>query len=138
MAKRTTRAGSPEARPTPSRRAYWQAQIAECGRSGLSQAEFCRQRRLVPGTFAYWKHVLAAEARATRSGPTPRRTPAPAFVPVRVVAGPPALAAVARRPVAADGELEIVCANQRRVRVRGRLDAPWLAEVLRTVERLGC
>jgi hypothetical protein len=103
----------------------------------LSQAEFCRRRRLVPGTFAYWKHVLAAETRA-RSGPGPRSTVAPAFVPVRVVATPGPSATLARCPVDVDGELEIVCANQRRVRVRGRLDAPWLAEVLRTVERLGC
>lgn len=81
--------------------------------------------------------MLAAEARA-RSSPAPRTTVAPAFVPVRVVATPVPSATLARRPVAADGELEIVCANQRRVRVRGRFDAPWLAEVLRTVERLGC
>ena len=119
MAKRTTPTRRPEARLARSRRAFWQAQIAECGRSGLSQAEFCRRRRLVPGTFAYWKHVLAA--RTIRAAPRP--APAPTFVPVRVVT---------------DGELEIVCANQRRVRVRGRVDAPWLGEVLRTVERLGC
>jgi len=136
VAKRTTPTRRPEARPAPSRRAYWQAQIAECGRSGLSQAEFCRRRRLVPGTFAYWKHVLAAEARTTRSGAAPAS--APRFVPVRVVTGGPALTALARRAGAGNGELEIVCANQRRVRLRGRVDAPWLGEVLRTVERLGC
>lgn len=138
MAKRTTRRRRSEARPAPPRRAYWEVQIAECGRSGLSQAEFCRRRRLVPGTFAYWKHVLAHDAGPARSAPAPRPRPTSAFVPVRVVATPVPPAALARRPVEMGGELEIVCANQRRVRVRGRIDAPWLGEVLRTVERLGC
>jgi hypothetical protein len=57
---------------------------------------------------------------------------------VRVVATPVPPAVVAPRPVEMGGDLEIVCANQRRVRVRGRIDVPWLGEVLRTVEGLGC
>ena len=130
MAKRTTLVEShPE-----SRREYWQALIAECGRSGLSQAAFCRRRRLVPGTFAYWKHTLARATRAARSGPAAP----PAFVPVRVVARPPALVAVDGRTPGIDGQIEIVLTSRRRVRVRGRVDAQWLGDVLRTVETLGC
>ena len=37
-----------------------------------------------------------------------------------------------------DGEIEIVLDRRRRVRLRGRVDAQWLGDVLRTVETLGC
>jgi hypothetical protein len=42
------------------------------------------------------------------------------------------------RAARSDGEIEIVLTSRRRVRVRGRVDAQWLGDVLRTVERLGC
>ena len=138
MAKRTTPAESrPESRRSQPRRAYWRALIAECGRSGLSQAEFCRRHRLVPGTFGYWKHTLARAPRGARSGPGPEPAPAPAFVPVRVVARPQPVIEVGRA-AGADGEIEIVLERRRRVRVRGRVDAQWLGDVLRTVDTLGC
>ncbi len=37
---------------------YWADQLAAWKRSGLSQAEFCRQRGLNGGTFAWWKRQL--------------------------------------------------------------------------------
>jgi hypothetical protein len=112
--------------------------MAECGRSGLNQAEFCRRRRIVAGTFGFWKHLLTREAEAARSAPDARTTP-PTFVPVQVIGRPSALARP--RPDAATaprGEIEIVLDNRRRVRVRGPVDVPWLGHVLRTIETLGC
>jgi hypothetical protein len=55
-----------------------------------------------------------------------------------VVARPQPLVEVGGRAAGSDGELEIVLASRRRVRVRGRVDAQWLGDVLRTVETLGC
>jgi len=53
----------PQAR---SRRAVWRSLVEEGRQSGLSQAAFCRQRGLPPGTFSCWKHKLAHE-RGSRS-----------------------------------------------------------------------
>ena len=125
-------------RPTP-RRAHWQALLEACRRSGLSQAEFCRRRGVPPGTLAFWKHTLAREARPSRSRARPVRPAPPAFVPVRVVAPPrPAADASGEPATAASGAIEIVLAGGRRVRVRGRVDVPWLGQVIRTLETREC
>jgi hypothetical protein len=92
-----------------------------------------------PGTFAFWKHTLAREAGAVRSGPMVTAVGPPAFLPVRVVARP--TLRIEQTPHTAttpSAEIEIVLEGRRRVRVRGRVDAGWLGEVLRTVEALGC
>lgn len=44
------------------RAAYWQRLLAEWERSGLSQAEFCRRRRVKAVTFAWWKRRLKGSA----------------------------------------------------------------------------
>ena len=125
-------------RPRP-RRAHWQALLEACRRSGLSQAEFCRRRGVPPGTLAFWKHTLAREARPSRSRARPVRPATPAFVPVRVVAPPrPAADAIGGPATAASGEIEIVLAGGLRVRVRGRVDVPWLGQVIRTLATRGC
>ena len=33
---------------------YWQELIEACGKSGQTQAEFCRRRGINSGTFAWW------------------------------------------------------------------------------------
>ena len=63
---------------------YWADQLASWERSGLSQAEFCRQRGLNGGTFAWWKRQLQKAA-----GKLPNRRGRPAkasgrFVEVRL------------------------------------------------------
>jgi hypothetical protein len=134
-----TRTGAaPDARRARPRRAYWQALIAECGRSGLSQAEFCRRRRIVPGTLAFWKHTLAREAEITRPGATAPTAAPPMFVPVRVMSRPAPVERPADGATAPRGELEIVLDGRRRVRVRGPVDVQWLGQVLRMVETLEC
>lgn len=126
----------PRARP---RRAHWQALLEACRRSGLSQAEFCRRRGVLPGTLAFWKHTLAREARPSRSRARRVRPAPPTFVPVRVVAHPrPPAAAIAGPELAASGEIEIVLAADLRVRIRGRVDVRWLGQVIRTLETRGC
>lgn len=139
MANSKGRVVSVVTRPRPApRRAHWQALLEACRRSGLSQAEFCRRRGIPPGTLAFWKHTLAHAARPSRSRGRPVRPATPAFVPVRVVAPPrPADDAMAGS-AAAGGEIEIVLAGGLRVRVRGRVDVPWLGQVIRTLATRGC
>ncbi len=113
----------PSARP---RRNYWRALIEECRRSGLRQAEFCRRRGIAPGTLSFWKHKLSHEA-------------PPAFVPVQVVAARrPSGDATAGVPTDGGGEIEIVLDRGCLVRVRGRVDAAWLGEVLQTLATTRC
>ncbi len=40
------------------RAGYWRRMLADWAASGLSQAEFCRQRDLKAVTFAWWKRRL--------------------------------------------------------------------------------
>lgn len=118
-----TRAGTAPTAPG-SRRAYWRAVVATHQRSGLSLAAFCRRRGLRKGTLGFWRWTFAREAAAA-----PRPTP-PTFVPIQLA--PP-------RPVpGAAGELEITLGPGRCVRVRGQVEAAWLAQVLRAVQALSC
>jgi len=121
--------------PTLSRREYWRALIAECGSSGLSQAEFCRRRVIPPGTLSCWKHKLSREARRARrpSASVPAPPARPAFLPVRVTGPQPPRAT----PDGA-GELEIALGSGRLVRVRGRVDAQWLGQVIVALEASRC
>jgi hypothetical protein len=132
-------AGSQGATP---RREYWRAVLDECRRSGLQQVEFCRQRGIPPGTLSCWKHQLAREASrvARPSTSVPSRPPArPAFLPVRIASTrPPRIEATNRAPAAWSGEIEIVMAGGRLVRVRGQVDCQWLAQVIGTLEASRC
>lgn len=125
--------------PTPSRRVHWQALLEECRRSGLSQAEFCRRRGIPPGTLASWKHTLARAA-TTATSPAPRDCPAPPpFLPVRVITRPSPTGATGTRVAPTPREaIVIVLRGARQVRIRGRVDLPWLGQVVRLLERLEC
>jgi hypothetical protein len=125
--------------PVRPRRAHWQALLEEWRQSGLSQAEFCRRRGILPGTLAFWKHTLAArEAEAGRARGRRARPALPTFLPVRVVAPAPAMDNDHVDAAAVVGELAIMLRGRRHVRVRGRVDLHWLGQVLRTLEGLGC
>ena len=120
--------------PTRSRRAVWRARVEECRQSGLSQVAFCRQRGIPPGTFSCWKHKLAHERGGNREARAPVAS-RPAFLPVRITVPPPAHEDAA--PGAA-GEIEIALPNGRLVRVRGRVDVPWLGQVLELLAGRRC
>jgi hypothetical protein len=135
MANRKPRSISPT--PTP-RREYWRALVEEHRRSGLSLAEFCRQRGIPRGSLSCWKHKLSRERKpGTAAAPSPPGRPV--FVPVRI-APPrlPALAADPKGPVRGDGALDIVLGRGRLVRVRGPVDVQWLGRVVQALEAGGC
>ena len=132
----------PAPKPTTPRRAYWQAIVEECRRSGLRQGEFCRRRGIPPGTLSCWKHKLAHErapaARAVAAVPARSAEP-PAFLPVRITAGGgPSITTTPGRSTAAAVEIEIRLGPDRTVRVRGRVDPHWLGQAIQTLGALGC
>jgi hypothetical protein len=61
------------------------------------------------------------------------------FVPVRVVATPHPVAHASAGAARPDrGEIKIILAGGRQIRVRGLVEVAWLGQVVRTLERLGC
>jgi hypothetical protein len=128
--------------PSPiSRREYWQGVIEECHRSGLRQAEFCRQRGIKRRSLSFWKWKLSHGPGTDAPVASGRRRPLQprAFVPVRVVPPqPPGGDATNEGARAWDGEIELVLAPGRLVRVRGRVDAEWLRQVMVMVESTRC
>ena len=72
---------------------HWQALVREQAGSGLTQAAFCREREINPGTFAWWRRKLrAGPASESASGPRSDRSrsrPDPVrFMEVEVVGAP--------------------------------------------------
>lgn len=126
-------------RPTRPRREYWRALLEECRRSGLSQAAFCRRRGIPPGTLGYWKCLLAREARRPRvPAPAPAGPERPSFLPVKVTLPPPSRGPAPGAPPDEPGNLEIVLAPGRRVRLHGRVDAQWLGQVVAVLDAPRC
>lgn len=106
--------------PRASREGFWRKLVAEQRRSGLSQAEFCRRRGLVPGTFAWWKRELkrrdGGHSRAAKSG----------FVPVRVIER--------RLTGARTCSFDVELRNGRRIRVPNPFDPESLRRLLAVLE----
>jgi len=49
--------------------ACWQAQVSSWRRSGLSQAQFCRDHNLKVRDFGYWKRMLSRSSDYVRFVP---------------------------------------------------------------------
>lgn len=104
---------------------YWRGMIAAWGRSGLSQAEYCRRRRIQAVTFSWWKRRLSSDApdadgrRKRRFG---RTAVAAGFVEVRMPETGPRAA------------YEVVLSGGRMVRVPGDFDAEALGRLIAVLE----
>ena len=59
----------------------WFRYVSEWKTSNLSQAEFCRQKNLQPGSFSYWKRQVDKKEK-----PQTKNPPVPEFSPVSVIA----------------------------------------------------
>ena len=99
-------------------RTHWPAILADFRRSGLSQAEFCNRRGLSVTSFRY---------RYYRAPGRPTQPNATKFLPVRVVAEPPASPPADR--------LVLILAADRRLAVAPGFDAETLARLLNLLER---
>ena len=100
--------------------AFWRRMVQGQAGSGSSVRAWCRKHHLNEAGFYAWRKELAG--REAERG-------APAFVPVRVTED---------EPVGAGGQMEIVLASGRRVRVSGPVDRRMLADVLAVLEGAGC
>ena len=49
-------------KPLTARGRFWQRHLERWQRSGLSQAQYCRQQRLSGAAFGWWKARLSAES----------------------------------------------------------------------------
>jgi hypothetical protein len=105
------------------RAAYWRELNRAWATSGQTQAAFCQQRQVNPGTFAWWRRALARRD-GGGSRPRPVRRSGPAFVEVTG----------RREPV---GGYELVLANGRRIVIRGGFEDGSLRRLI-SVAEAGC
>lgn len=105
---------------------YWQPIIADWSASGLSQAEYCRQRDIDVGNFRWWKRQLSAGKipnRRLAKPPSKRaRYLAQSFVEVKTVPG------------ALSGDYEVVLSGGRVLRLPRAFDAEAVTRLIAAVE----
>jgi len=113
-----------------NRARYWQRLVAAWEKSGLSQAEFCRRRKVKAVNFGWWKRKLGSISQShpgtDRSGSSRRgsspRSAKPRFVEFRMT---DATAAPA---------YEVVLRGERVIRLPQQFDPAVVAQLIRTVE----
>ena len=103
-------------RRSPERERFWREAVAGHEKSGLSVRAFCVERELSEPSFYAWRRELAQRGRAPR-------TPAPAFVPVQVVA---------------DSLVEVVLPSGVVVRVPPATDATTVARLVAALGSPSC
>jgi transposase-like protein len=131
----------------PQRRRYWEALMDRWKEGGQTVRAFCRTEGVRESAFFFWRRKLARGDRpptANSSGakaspvtpavrapkrPLPQHSPAPSFLPVRVVE--PSLTKTACG-------VEIIFAHGREVRVSPGFDRQTLADVLAVLEMRPC
>lgn len=101
---------------------YWSDLMAAWERNGLSQAEFCRQRGINGGTFAWWKRRLQKPAGGgpKRCGRPPKTSSQ--FVEVRLTGG------------SSLPGYEVVLNRGRSIRVPSQFDPQILSSLIAAVE----
>ena len=120
---------------------YWRDVLARWGRSGLTQAEYCRRRGLSIGTFRWWRHALArrngghSQARVVR-GRT-RGSPEARFVAVRVRGADDGMPST-RQIIGSDSRIDLVLNGGRVLRIGRGFDREALLEIVRVLESGAC
>jgi hypothetical protein len=104
-------------------RAEWVEEVRQWRRSGKTASAYAAERGLHAGTLAAWASKVRDAIPVSRES----RKKQPVFVPLHV-------AAPRRDNGSVGGEVEIVLANGRRVRVSGAFESDQLARVLAVVE----
>lgn len=126
-----------------SREIYWSAIIADFHRSAMTHVQFCRARHLPIHSFRKWLYRLRPAPPSTQSLPTDRstassppqpRSAAPAFLPVHIRPQPTRVALPSRDTRSAP-PLELVLADDRRIRVPPGFDPATLHQLLDTLEQ---
>ena len=100
-----------------AKRKYWKRQIEECRRSGISQAEYCRQHKLSAKSFTYWKRRFSQKEAVT-------------FIPLQVKA---------ESQIPVDNSTPLVLSKEGyRIEIKEGFKPAVLGEVLRTLRGLQC
>lgn len=123
-----------------ARASYWSAIIADFRRSGLTHVEFCRRRQISVHAFRHWlyRHRSDLPSTSSASGSTPT-VPGPApsspppFLPVHIRPEPIPVAVMPRELRSAP-PLELVLAEERRLRIPPGFDPDSLHQVLEILE----
>jgi hypothetical protein len=128
--------------------------LEDAASSGVSRAEFCRQRGLKAGTLSWWKHQLKLRDRrrgrvrveepapltapggGTSSRRVHRKKPAEPEATVRLV--PLTVRVSAAAPAAVRASLEVVVAGGRLVRVPPDFDSSVLIRLVETLQGAPC
>jgi hypothetical protein len=109
----------------------WKALLNDFRRSGLTQAEFCRQRNVPLASFRY--HFY--KPLSSKSAPSDEHSPASAdhgFLPVTILPDP-ILSITASQP-----HLEVILTNGRRIAVAAGFDPQTLRHLIAVVEERPC
>jgi hypothetical protein len=121
-----------------ARETDWPALVADFRRSGLTQAAFCRSRRLSLHAFRYWLYRLRPRTVVPPAASTPQPTPsnpasATRFLPVHIRPEPDD---TTHRPTPSldPAPLELVLGAHRRVRVPVGFDPGTLRQLLDILE----
>lgn len=99
---------------------HWHALVSEWAGSGQTQVAFCRQRRIEPGTFAWWKRQLRQRGLAGDVSAGVSEASG-LFVEVRPPTGSPA-------------GFEVLLAGGRTIRVPAGFDGGELTRLLSVLE----
>ena len=110
------------ARRREERWQHWRVLIGEQQSSGLTIAEFCRQRDLSPASFYAWRHKVSAASPGQEGSLLSATASAPQFVPLQLTDA-----------VANDGHFEIELPNGIRLTVPPKFEATMLASLLQAV-----
>ena len=109
----------------------WNAIVSDFRRSGLTQAEFCRQRNIPLASFRY--HFY--KPLSPKPAPSDKHSPAGAdhcFLPVTILPDP-ILSIAASQP-----HLELILSNGRRIAVAPGFDPQTLRRLIDVVEERPC
>lgn len=124
--------GTTKRRDEPPRAQYWRGIIAKWGGSGLTQTEFCRQRRLSLPAFRWWKWKLAQ---------LERQECQPAFLPIRIVdmVGRDGSSSKSKPMDETSGNVfEVISQRGYRIRIPEGFDSEALIRLLRALEAASC
>lgn len=110
---------------------HWRRLIGRWQRSGLTIRDFCGAEDLAEHNFHAWRRALAERdgvARSTASSRQrrSRRSSPPAFLPIHILAEPPAC----------HTELELLLCSGRVIRIRPGFDPATLRALITTLEAI--
>jgi hypothetical protein len=109
----------------------WNAIVSDFRRSGLTQAEFCRQRNISLASFRYHFYKPLSPKPAP-SDARPSATADHHFLPVTILPDPIQVS------TASQSHLELVLSNGRRIAVAPGFDTQTLRRLIAVVEERPC